>query len=172
MKLIKVLQTLSPELREDNPSYMPEARAGMVLTQDISTRPPEDPKPKGELSYGVIFHVSSLKKNWMEWNQHGPLVKNHGEDNSILQHCFPQTPEEQVTRRWTAINGNRIQEYYVYSDGETILKLTSTGFNMLGLMLLGCTYRLTPNLEVHKKGPQEFTFWFLKAEELIDQPAV
>jgi hypothetical protein len=119
---LRVLQTNSPQVNDDEPSYIKSAKAGMffnTVTGDLFGKE-------------VTVIPVSYKRDFVEWKpQRGGFVRSHGADPSIVDRIV-ETDEK---NNQYLDNGNIIQDtknhFLLISDrlddGPIILSLTSTG---------------------------------------------
>ncbi len=122
--LIRVLQTLSPQLNKKKPEFVAGAQEGMffnTVTKEV---------------YGPILNVVVLKfeRIFIEWlPERGGLVNYHSPE-----HAEQIAEDKTVFGAWKTESGNILQENYVYfvllddrmDEGVAILSLASTGIKI------------------------------------------
>lgn len=111
---LRVLQSLSPQLKKNKPEYIEGASEGDFLNTVTQQTFPGDP--------GIIIVPVIYSRSYTEWKPRGEgkggLVKDHGKDGSVLETCHKGPKGQDVTP-----DGNEIVtagQYFVYRvDPET-----------------------------------------------------
>ena len=105
---LQILQSLSPQVNKRDGAHIEGAEAGFIL--NTVTREAYD----GEK--GIVVIPINYRRAYIEWKPRGAgggLIRDHGNDSSILQDC---TRDEETFRDLTK-DGNEIvttAEYYCY----------------------------------------------------------
>src|SRR5215472_541148 len=190
MPLLYVLQPLSPQLDEENASYLEGAKAGMIMLRN-------SPTPLVET---CIFQPTNYWKEWVEWiprESGGGLVARW----VVPDHCatdeqaftFLKSVAPDVTKRDNAFyrsNGNVVKFTRIFAGGihipgsppqAYVIPLTSTGHTVArGLMSLinqkkrkdGRTYdsfAFGYMLRTVKRKNAKGTWWVLAPEDVRDK---
>ena len=159
VSLMYVLQGLSPQIEEANPSYIPGAKAG-----DIWLRNFDDPIVKG--SQGILFQPCARYEDYVEWTPRergGGFVERHEK--------LPANAIRQSAIKVTMPNGNELRETrYVaglvhLSDGRRVpfvIPFSSTGHTVAR------GWNTAMSQHVDKKGrimPAFRQLWLLKTRQ-------
>lgn len=109
---LQILQSLSPQVNKRDGAYIEGAEAGFIL--NTVTRDAYD----GEK--GIIVVPVNYRRTYIEWKPRsagGGLIRDHGNDSSILQSC----KRDEETFRDLTPEGNEIvttSEYFCYIVDE------------------------------------------------------
>lgn len=149
---LRILQTGSPQVNEDEPSYIEGAKPGMFFNTIT-----------GAL-YGKELKVIPIaySRSFIEWQQNrGGFIKDHGPDPKILDRI------ETIDDKHNSIldNGNVIQDARTHivlladspASGPIILSMTSTGIKHSRKWMTLMNGVLIPNST--KQAPMFATVW-------------
>jgi hypothetical protein len=150
---LRILQSNSPQVNEDEESYIDGAKPGMFFNT-VSRK-----------VYGKEVKVIPIryKRDFVEWRpDRGGFAGNHGADPSLLEECTRNERNQDVLP-----NGNVLQDtrnHFVMiadsiEDGPMVFSLTSTGIrhskNWMSSMV-------ALRLENGKKPPMFYSIWELR----------
>ena len=164
--LASVLQALSPQVDETNPSYVPGAKAG-----DIFLKSHESPVMKG--SEGVLFQPCYNYRDWVEWRTRdtgGGFVMRYPIDPQRKRECPVGDATQKPDGRFVRPNGNEVLETrYVVgficigSQGlQFVIPFTSTGHTVARTWNTAMNHRLMPN---GQPWPAYTQVWRLKTRQ-------
>lgn len=176
--LIYILDAKSPQCDQNDPRYIPGARAGAIWLRNFS-----DPIIDGNT--GFLFQPCYFSKDWVEWvprERGGGFVgrfpwndeTEFGQPAVAEQKPHPENPKKM---RWMLPNGNEVKEtryhsgYVILEDGRPlpfVIPLSSTGhtvsrnwmFTMMSkrtetgeiIPSYACLYRLTTRQRSNVQG--------------------
>ncbi len=110
---LSILQSLSPQVKKNDPAYIKGSEEGMFFNSAMGK------VYDGEK--GIILIPVFFVKRYVEWNlreKGGGFVADHGQDSSILEKCTPDDKKRSITSSGTQIVPTAT--YYVIAvDEET-----------------------------------------------------
>lgn len=125
---LSILQSLSPQVKKNDPAYIKGAEEGMFYNSATE-------KVMGGESGLVLIPVYFVKR-YVEWNlreKGGGFVADHGQDPSVLENCTPDDRKRSITPQGTHIVPTAT--YYVIVLDEETGDLTRVIIAMSSTML-------------------------------------